>query len=202
MDLLLGAQYFFKSPHRISKTFLAKRGESNIYQFGETPLTTLDLIARNCRVLSHDVVYELGCGSGRTCFWLRSFVGCCAIGIDYLPSFIQKACSVKNKVHLSQIDFIHADMLTIDLSQATVIYLYGTCLEDSLIEKLIERFRFLRPATRVITVSYPLTEYCMGTLFKVTQTFPARFPWGTATVYLNERLPSPTSDVLYCRDRA
>lgn len=188
IDLLLASQYLFKSPHRISKAFLAACGEANVYQFGETPLTTLDAIARACHILSHDVVYELGCGSGRTCFWLRTFVKCRVTGIDYLPTFILKACYVKKKRYLNQIDFLQEDMLSVDFSDATVIYLYGTCLEDTLIEKLTLHLGCLKPAARVITVSYPLTDYCKGTLFKLTKTFPARFPWGTATIYLNERL--------------
>ena len=190
IDLLLATQYLFKSPHRISKAFLSERGEANVYQFGETPLTTLDAIARACHILSHDVVYELGCGSGRTCFWLRTFVKCRVTGIDYLPAFIQKARFVKKKRYLNQIDFRQEDMLSVDFSDATVIYLYGTCLEDALIEKLTLHLSCLKPGSRVITVSYPLTDYCHGSLFKLIKSFPARFPWGMATVYLNERLQS------------
>ncbi len=188
IDLLLAAQYLVKSPHRISKAFLTQQRAENVYQFGETPLTTLDQIARACRILSDDVVYELVCGSARTCFWLRTFVQCRVIGIDYLPAFIQKARQVKKRARLHHIDFLQTDMLAVDLSPATVIYLYGTCLEDPVIEQLIECFTTLRSGTRVITVSYPLTDYCQGTRFKLAKSFPARFPWGIADIYLNIRL--------------
>ena len=188
VDIYLAGQYLFKSPHRVSKAFLSERQETDIYQFGETPLTTLDQIARHCHILSQDVVYELGCGSGRTCFWLRTFVQCRVTGIDYLPTFIEKARRVKKKRYLNQIDFIQADMLSVDFSDATVIYLYGTCLAEAFIEQLTLHLQCLKARARVITVSYPLTDYCKGALFKVTTTFPVRFPWGTATVFLNERL--------------
>jgi len=76
-------------------------------------------------------------------------------------------------------------MLQVDLKKATVIYLYGICLEEDVIAKLACNFNGLQPRTKVITVSYPLTEY--SNLFTVTKAFTARFPWGKAEVYLNEK---------------
>jgi SAM-dependent methyltransferase len=188
LDLLLAKHYILKSPHRLSKAFLMRKGAHNIYAYGETPLTTLDKIARRCRILSKDIVYDLGCGPGRTCFWLRTFVGCRAIGVDYVSDFIAKAKKVKLASALCNIEFLHQNMLDIDLSRATVIYLYGICLEDAVVENLILHLHSLKPGARVITVSYPLTEYCCGKVFRVVSSFPGRFPWGIAEIYLNERL--------------
>jgi SAM-dependent methyltransferase len=185
-DVLLASHYLFKNPHRISKAFLSKQGE-NPYQFGQTPLTTLDQIARAGQILSHDVVYELGCGTGRTCFWLSIFVNCKVVGVDYLPAFIHKAQRVQQKTQQLHLDFLEADMLTVDLSFATVVYLYGTCLNNETLTLLLSNFRHLRPGARVITVSYPLTDYCDGTLFQVTNQFRARFPWGKAWVFINKK---------------
>jgi SAM-dependent methyltransferase len=187
IDLLLAVQYLWKNPHRISKAFLRAQGAKNSYGFGETPLTTLDHIAKKCRILSHDFVYELGCGSGRTCFWLQTFVGCQVVGVDYLPAFIKKANRVKRLSSSNKIHFIQEDMLQVNLRKATVIYLYGTCLEEQVIERLVGHFRQVRPLAKVITVSYSLAEYD-STLFRVSQHFAARFPWGKADIYLNERL--------------
>lgn len=186
LDCLLALQYLWRNPHQLSRAFLKQRGESNIYGFGETPLTTLDSIAKECRLQSKDVVFELGCGSGRTCFWLNTFVKCPVVGVDYLPQFIKKAQRVKKLAHLTQVDFIEQDFLHVDLRKATVIYLYGTCLEEHVIKKLAERFAEMRPRTRIITVSYPLTDY--SSQFKLTKTFSARYPWGRAEVFLQEKI--------------
>lgn len=182
-DLLLSSHYIARTPHQVSKAFMIEQGAKNIYTYGETPLTTLDRIARQCGILSKDVVYELGCGSGRTVFWLHHFIRCKAVGIDYQPTFIRRANRVKEWLRLDRIAFYLEDMLSANYRDATVIYLYGTCLEDAIIEKLLERFEQLKSGTKVITVSYPLTDYSES--YKLIKHFPARFPWGKAEVFLN-----------------
>lgn len=186
IDVLLALQYLWKNPHHVSRDFLRQRGLTTIYAYGETPLTTLDHIVKECRVLSKDVFYELGCGSGRTCFWMQMFVKCQVVGIDFLPAFITKANRVKKWAAATKLDFIQKDMLECDLQKATVIYLYGTCLDDQTILKLIEKFKHLRPNTKIITVSYPLTEY--SDHFKLLKQFSVRYPWGKADVFLNQLL--------------
>lgn len=185
-DILLASHYILKNPHQVSKAFMKKRGEREIYVYGETPLTTLDLIMRNCSVLSKDVVFELGCGSGRTIFWLRHFIRCKAIGIDYQPTFIKRANRIKEWLHLDKTHFLLEDFLNADLRKATVIYLYGTCLNEATIKHLVAKFEQLRPETKIITVSYPLTEY--SNRFRIVKKFPARFPWGKAEVFFNQQL--------------
>jgi SAM-dependent methyltransferase len=183
IDLTLLCKYIFKNPYRISKQFLIARGEDNPYAYGETPLTTLALIAKNCQFTSADRVIELGCGRGRTCFWLQQFIHCEVLGIDFVPEFIQKANEVKEKCHLTHLAFECADFLETDLTGATLIYLYGTCLDEKSIRRLIEK---IGSGTRVVTVSYPLEEY--SPQFELIRTFPAAFPWGEAEVFLQLKL--------------
>lgn len=183
IDFLLASHYLFGNPHQISKKFLKQKGAKEIYAYGETPLTTLDRIARICGILSKDIVYDLGCGPGRTTFWLKQFIKCKVVGIDYLPTFIRRAESVRRYMRLNGIEFHEEDMLKTDFSQATVIYLYGTCLDDETIESLIERFSSLKTGTKIITVSYPLTDFSQK--FCLEKQFMARFPWGKAEVFLN-----------------
>lgn len=186
VDILLCLLYLFRNPHRISKAFMIERGEKDVYTYGETPVTTLERIVCECGVLSHDVVYELGVGSGRTIFWLNSFVHCKAVGVDLLPTFIERANKIKRWLRVEGVSFIEEDMLQTDLSDASVIYLYGTCLADPFIEKLTDRFKILKRGAKVISVSYPLTDYCGD--FKLEKSFLARYPWGVAEVFLNIRL--------------
>lgn len=184
IDMSLLITYLFNSPYEISKKFLIEKGEKEIYLYGETPLTTLDDIARQCQITKNDTVFELGCGRGRTCFWLNSFIGCKVIGIETIPEFATRAQEIKSRFDVKNVEFRQQNMLQTDFSKATVIYLYGTCLEESFIQKLVARFQSLPAGTKVITVSYSLEDFTSLPYFEVMKRFTAKFPWGTTDVYL------------------
>jgi len=183
-DASLLLAYLFSNPFRVSKRFLQEKGVSEIYTYGETPLTTLDTISRLCGLSSRDVVVELGCGRGRTCFWLHFFIGCRVIGIEHVPAFIEKARKVKEKHRISGVEFRLEDLFQADLEGATVIYLYGSCFTSTEINRLIERFSRMPEGTKIITVSYALTDYQPFSPFVLIKQFSASFTWGNATVSL------------------
>lgn len=187
VDLALLGHYCLKSPFKISKQFLQKRGEKDVYAYGETPLTTFEYIVKQCGITKADTLFELGSGRGRTCFWLNCFVGSKAVGIEFIPEFVDKANRVKKQFGLTEVEFRSQDMFDTDFSGATVVYLYGTCLEEDSIRKLIAKLEKLPIGTKIITVSYPLTDYTKKSLFEVMRAFPAKFTWGTADVYLHLR---------------
>jgi hypothetical protein len=187
-DRLLIAAYLFSNPYRISRQFLQRRGEREVYAYGETPLTTLEWIATRCKISAADTVYELGMGRGRTCFWLRSFVGCRVVGIEYISTFVAKAQAVALKAQVEGIEFRCEDYLHSHLQGATVCYLYGSNLDEEVIRQLVQRLALLPSGTRFITVSFPLSDYTSEPLFQQVDQFPALFLWGTATVYLETRI--------------
>lgn len=186
LDLSLLATYAFHSPFAISKRYLMEKGEKKVHAYGETPLTSLEEIVKECRITAKDTVFELGSGRGRTCFWLHCFVGCRVVGIEYVPLFVERAKMVCDRFKVPNIEFRLQDMTQLDTTGATVIYLYGTCLEDEVIERLVTKFKTMPSGTKIITVSYPLTDYASKD-FEVLKCFPVHYPWGTADVYLNIR---------------
>lgn len=164
---------------------MQEKGEEEIYAYGETPLTTLATIAEAAQLKKEDKVFELGCGRGRGCFWLENFIGCQVVGIDFVPTFIKKADEVRHRFNLSKIAFRCEDLAVSDLAGATAVYLYGTCYEDAFIQMLIGKFAKLPSGTKIITVSYPLSDYTKLPLFTVTKQFTAPFTWGEAEVFVN-----------------
>ncbi|MBA3603288.1 MAG: class I SAM-dependent methyltransferase [Parachlamydiaceae bacterium] len=189
-DLSLLSKYIFTSPYSISKNYLLARGADDLYQYGETPLTTLARIVKECQISEKDIVYELGCGRARTCFWLASFVKCRAIGIEQIPTFVEYANQVKNKFHVTGVKICEGNYLDYSYMDASVIYIYGTCLDEPVIKLLIRKFAKLPPGTKIITISYPLTDYVdygQFALFNVVHRFEASFPWGKGAVYMHVR---------------
>lgn len=185
VDFALRKHYLFRSAFTISKEFLQQRHADEVYAYGETPLTAWAHIAKECGLSAKDCVYELGCGRGRGCFWLRYIVGCKVVGIDYVPEFIETANEVKKEHKVSGIEFCLQDMCIADYSEASAIYLYGTCLDDASIETLIKRFLELPPGVKIITVSYPLTDYTDDSRISLIKTFSVCYPWGMADLFLH-----------------
>lgn len=188
IDLAFLRTYLFTNPFKISKKFLLLKGEKELYAYGETPLTTLGEIATDCNITPQDSVYELGCGRGRACFWLNTYLGCQVVGIDYVPDFIEKAEQLVRKYDLKNIEFRTQDILTADYTGATLLYLYGTCYEEPFIKKLISHLKGLPKGTRIISVSYPLTDYAPEDQFRLIKQFEGSFNWGEADIYLQEIL--------------
>lgn len=184
IDACLLLTYLFTNPFRISKRFLIQKGERDVYTYGETPLTTMDVIAQTCGLTAQDMVIEMGCGRGRTCFWLNQFIGCRVIGIDYVPAFIKNAQKVKELLHVDGVEFRLEDLFQADLRGASAIYLYGTCYSAAQIHLLIDRFSQLPEGSKIITVSYALKEFQPDCPFNIRKQFPARFTWGNAVVTL------------------
>lgn len=170
IDLMLKSKYLFKSPYKISKQFLKERGQKELYTYGETPLTTWDLIAKKCGILSHDVVYDLGSGTGRGCFWLSSFTRCKTVGIDFVPTFINKAKAIK----MENVTFLEKDFHEVILEEATFVYIAATAFDEVQLESIRKN---LKKGTKVITVSQKLKG------LKEIGEFEAKFPWGKSKVF-------------------
>jgi len=187
IDFSVILMYFFHNPFKISKRFLMKKKEKDVYVYGETPLTSLEKIVKECGISQQDTVFELGCGRGRSCFWLHSFVGCKVVGIEFVPDFVERAERIRKKLAVKEMKFLLQNMLEADFSGGTVFYLYGTCYDAEFIKALIKKFKKMPLGTKIITVSYPLTDFTKEPIFEVMKRFPVTFTWGEGDVYLHIR---------------
>lgn len=187
IDSLLVLQYFFTSPYSECRKFRERKGLGLSYLYGPTPLVTLDEIARRARILSSDRVMDMGTGMGRTAFWLSQFVRSETIGVDINPQFMRKAKRVKRLAKAKRVSFRQEDFRTTSLEGINVIYLYGTALDDPIIETLTKRFAKMPEGTRIITTTYPVTAMAEDpNCFRLLDTFPGRYPWGYTPVYIHE----------------
>jgi SAM-dependent methyltransferase len=176
--------YRFQNPFRMCRRFSEQRGEERVDAYGETPLPVYAQIARMAHLSQSDTVIEMGCGRGRGVFFLSHLLGCRVVGIDWVPAFIQNALAVaRSLVPSLPVSFQCEEMQYADLSRATAVYLYGTCLSDAQIAALIPRFEKMDAAARIITVSYPLSDY--SSRFHTIAQCTALFPWGDAEVYVS-----------------
>ena len=179
VDFTMLSAYFFQSPYRIARKF-----HQGLSPYGETPFKTMKRIADKVGITPVDTVYELGSGRGRCCFFLAMFYGCIAVGFENVPKFVEIASIIKKIFRVQKVSFFLQDIFDdFDLSGATVIYLYGTCLSDEEIVFLAHRFAKLKKGTKIITISYSLCDYVKDSRIKLVQSFEVAFQWGTTTCY-------------------
>lgn len=182
ISVALELLYLWHNPYRVSKKHLLKQGAEDVHQYGETPLKTLYQIGTFAGVTEKDHLFELGCGRGLAAFFLAKQFGCRVTGIDEIPLFVKKARQIDWLFSLG-CAFRCEDFLESDLSAATVLYLYGTCLPDEAIRKLCNRFL---PHQRIISVSYPLSDY--NSNFEVLKKTEVTYPWGETEAYICQLL--------------
>jgi SAM-dependent methyltransferase len=197
--LAIISEYWLDSPFAISRRYLKLKLEPDVYQYGETPLLTIEKIAHYARITERHCVFELGCGTGRCAFWLAHFTGCRVVGIEQIPDFVDFANQLigKDDIWAKKISFIRDNFFTTDLSQATAIYCYGSKMDNNQIESLILNLRKTQPGTVIITVSYSLNEIIISSKnravskerFSIIAQFDGEFLWGKATVFIQKKLP-------------
>ncbi len=162
-----------ENPYKVAKAF----------PYGETPLTGFKKMAEMCGLGKEDHVYELGCGRGRGALFLAHHYGCKVTAIDWEPRFIEHAQKVAGKFDLKNVTFLQRDYQTIGFPDATVVYLYGTCLDEASVAHLAQTFKTLRPKAKILSVSAPIPG------LHLMSEFSLEFPWGQGEVYLQEVIP-------------
>jgi SAM-dependent methyltransferase len=181
--------YLMRDPDAICHRYLRNAADDEVQKiYGETFFTTLEKIADAVGLSESDVIYDLGCGRGRSVFWFHALRGCRAIGVDINPYFVIQARRIQRKADIEGVDFFLANVLDIDYDDATVIYLYGTAFSDAAIVKLVRRFASLATGTRVVSVSYPLNTYAETPMFELEKTIKGKFPWGETEIYIQRKL--------------
>lgn len=182
-DLALLKSSFCNNPYKIGSRYVKESGNES-YTYGETPLTSLEKIVKECDITKEDKVFELGSGRGRAALWLAAYLGCKVVAIENVPELYELS---KKALTMPNIKVIRGNFLKRSLEGATVVFLFGSCLSEEEIDQLTERVKSLKKNTKIITVSFPLKRYC-----EVVKVFEVPFLFGKASVYyqlLRERAP-------------
>ena len=109
----------------------------------QTDNDVIDSIFEIAQIGNDSVIYDLGCGDGRICIEATERYGCISYGVEIEENLIlrfRESISLKNlcdKVHV-----VHGDLRDIDITHATVIFLYLLPEAIQMIEsKLINALR-------------------------------------------------------------
>ena len=179
LDFVFGLIAFVANPYRICRKFLERRGETNVFAYGETPLTEFEKLMKAAGLAAGDTYVELGSGRGKTCLWAALFVGCKVRGVEWVPGFVRMAQRVARGLGI-QAEFAQGSMLETSLRNASVVYFYGI---DRDVGPLIQLFEEMAPGARLVTISEPVPSGA----FVVQRVVQVAFPWGHTDAFVQVR---------------
>jgi SAM-dependent methyltransferase len=105
-----------------------------------------------------DIVYDLGCGDGRTVIMAAQKFGAHAVGVDIDPERIaESTANGKTAGVMDKVKFIQGDLFEANIKEATVVTLYLlTSLNLKLRPKL---WRELKPGTRIVSHAFDMGDW-------------------------------------------
>ncbi len=182
----LKLSYALVNPYLCSRRYARRQKNTSELLYGETSIHVLDRIMAAAGVSSKDHVFELGAGSGYTSLWMHYFLGCRVTAVELVPVFCWRLGRVARRLKEPRLKVRCENFLTTSLQGATVIYIYGSALEEQTIRCLATKIATLPAGTKIITVSYSLAEFMDSRVFEVTKRLTVDFDWGEADVFIQE----------------
>ena len=186
-DLKLHWHYLWNNPYHLCQKSRHYLPKALTQPYGETPLLDFSKLIHHLHLTEKDRFIELGCGRVHLVFWLAHFTPCAILAVDIVPEFIRYGNRLAQQRHLSQLHFDYSNMLAVDFSTASCVYLYGTSLKDEYIIQLVKKLSDLPNGAKVITVSYSLSEYGAEN-FIVEKRLLADFIWGQSYFYIQKKV--------------
>ncbi len=150
--------------------------------YGEAIWKSIDKTLKYINPKPNQKFYDLGCGTGRICFFTSIKYNLNSTGIELLPTFIDNARRIAHKFEINNIHFTEADWLIYDFSDADIVYIAATCLEADTLVLLKEKLELLKKGTFIISVSEQLISKKIQNIIKMN----LPFSWGKADVFISK----------------
>ena len=127
-------------------------------RFVPTPDAVVEAMLNLANVQKTDLVYDLGCGDGRTVVRAADQFGARAVGIDIDPKRIEESWENARRAGVSdRVAFRNEDLFETDIREATVVTLY---LLNKLNMKLRPKlWRELKPGARVVSHHFSMGDW-------------------------------------------
>ncbi|HXW85813.1 MAG TPA: hypothetical protein VEK38_00570 [Candidatus Bathyarchaeia archaeon] len=161
--------------------------------YGEITFSGVQKLLAHLHLTEHDIFYDLGCGVGKMVMqvYLTSPVKK-SVGIELSQERFASAERAKQLILEVEtlepgrtFEFIHGDILTANIHEATAIYLASTCFSDDFMQRITEKFITQTPASiRIVT----LRELPANNAFVLSETLELPMTWSDHTpVYVYRR---------------
>lgn len=122
--------------------------------FVPTPMAAVERMIAMADLQPGETVYDLGCGDGRIVVAAAQRHNVKAIGVDINPERVAESLANVRAAGLDdRVTIREADVFTLDLSDADVVFLY---LTPRLNERLMPQLRQLKPGARIISYEFDM----------------------------------------------
>ncbi len=126
--------------------------------FVPTPQSVVEMMLTMAEVTKNDVVYDLGSGDGRIVITAAKKYGAKGVGFEIDDDLIKEAREKARKEGVSHlVEFRKQDVMTVDLSPATVVTLY--LLPDANLRLRPRILSQLRVGARVVSHNYDMGDW-------------------------------------------
>jgi SAM-dependent methyltransferase len=127
----------------------------NLAPYIATPEDVVDRMLTLAKVTKEDVVYDLGCGDGRIPIAAARKYGAKGVGFDLEPRLIELARSNAKQAGVDAlVDFQVQNVLTADVSRATVVTLYLLSSSNERLRPILTRQ--LKPGARIVSHAFSM----------------------------------------------
>ena len=123
----------------------------------QMPENVIRAICRMAKLSSKDVIYDLGCGTGKAlCFAAKKY-GVHGVGIEIDPiRFLLAKWNVSRFGVEREISILKRNFFHVNIADATVIFVY---LVPAALKRLTPKFlQELKPGTKFFSYVYPMPE--------------------------------------------
>lgn len=126
--------------------------------FITTPDRVIERMLELAGTGASDLVMDLGSGDGRIVLAAAQKFGARGVGIEIDARLVEQSRGYARAANIAErVSFVHGNVLTADISQASVVTIY---LLPGLLDKLKPRFVYeLRPGTRIVTHGFRMTGW-------------------------------------------
>ena len=127
----------------------------NLAPFIPTPDDVVDRMLTLAKVTRDDVVYDLGCGDGRIPIAAAKKYGAKGVGLDIDAALVELATSNAKAAGVEAlVDFRVQNVLTADVSKATVVTLYLLSSSNERLRPML--LQQLKPGARIVSHAFSM----------------------------------------------
>lgn len=168
------------------------------FTYGEITFPSIAVCLAIAEPKPGEVFYDLGAGAGKAVFCsalLNDWKKC--RGVEYLPALYECTQDLLTKLRampeaqqyfpesLQNIDFVHADILNTDFSDADILYMNATAFAPDLWEALLPKIEALKSGTRIIVLTKRLKN---EKHFELLQETSLPMSWGMNSVMVYKKI--------------